>query len=460
MPTSSASSRRTGRPTCCSSTPSSAEARGLQVLIAGAGGRGAPARDGGGEDGAAGARRAGRVEDAEGDGLAALDRADAGGHPGRDARDRPAGRGQCGAARGGDPRARATGASASGSRRYRASRRRSVLDAARSGSVSVATADDARRVHRRRAARAHARRSPGMPLGLALPVPRPVARPRRRPTVGRARRRRLRRPGRARPLGAGADVVTYEFENVPVAAPLRALAAAAAAARALELGQDRLVEKELFRRLGIPTPGSASLEPTTGAAGARQDAALGYDGKGQRPASAPSEPSSASDELAEELVAFDRELSIVAVRGRDGETASGRSPRTCTATASSASHASPRRRRAAGEAEALARRAARRARLRRRARARAVRGRRHAARERVRSARPQHGPLDDRRRRHEPVREPPAGDPRPPARIDRARRTGGDDQPDRRCRARALLGCRRARPPYGKEPRPGGRSGT
>ena len=54
----------------------SAEERGLQVLIAGAGGaalagwprRRRPAR----------ARRAGRVEDAEGDGLAALDRADAG----------------------------------------------------------------------------------------------------------------------------------------------------------------------------------------------------------------------------------------------------------------------------------------------------------------------------------------------------------------------------------------------
>ena len=51
--------------------------------------RGAPARDGGGEDGAARARRPGRVEDAEGDGLAALDRADAGRRAGRDARDRP-----------------------------------------------------------------------------------------------------------------------------------------------------------------------------------------------------------------------------------------------------------------------------------------------------------------------------------------------------------------------------------
>ena len=56
----------------------SAEARGLQVLIAGAGGAAHLPGDGGGEDGAAGARRAGRVEDAEGGGLAALDRPDAG----------------------------------------------------------------------------------------------------------------------------------------------------------------------------------------------------------------------------------------------------------------------------------------------------------------------------------------------------------------------------------------------
>ena len=53
-------------------------------------------------------------------------------------------------------------------------------------------------------------------------------------------------------LADGAEVVTYEFENVPVAAAQRVGAVPAAAA--LEASQDRLVEKRLFRRLGIPTP--------------------------------------------------------------------------------------------------------------------------------------------------------------------------------------------------------------
>jgi len=45
---------------------------------------------------------------------------------------------------------------------------------------------------------------------------------------------------------------------------------------------------------------------------------LGYDGRGQRVVE--SVAVLGDDELAEELVPFDRELSIVAVRGRDGET--------------------------------------------------------------------------------------------------------------------------------------------
>jgi len=52
-------------------------------------------------------------------------------------------------------------------------------------------------------------------------------------------------------LADGADVVTYEFENVAVAAARRVGALPGAAA--LERGQDRLAEKELFRSLGIPS---------------------------------------------------------------------------------------------------------------------------------------------------------------------------------------------------------------
>ncbi|HWQ23471.1 MAG TPA: 5-(carboxyamino)imidazole ribonucleotide synthase [Gaiellaceae bacterium] len=117
-------------------------------------------------------------------------------------------------------------------------------------------------------------------------------------------------------LAAGAAAVTYEFENVPVAAA-RAVGAVPGA-RALELGQDRLLEKQLFRRLGIATARFGSVEEA-GLPALVKSRRLGYDGKGQRLVEAV-EPIGPG-ELAEELVAFDRELSIVAVRGRDGQTA-------------------------------------------------------------------------------------------------------------------------------------------
>ena len=113
----------------------------------------------------------------------------------------------------------------------------------------------------------------------------------------------------------GADVVTYEFENVPVEAAVRVGAVPGAAA--LERGQDRLREKELFHSLGIPTARFGSLEET-GLPAVVKSRRLGYDGKGQRLVDAPE--TVGDDEIAEELVQFDRELSIVGVRGRDGET--------------------------------------------------------------------------------------------------------------------------------------------
>jgi 5-(carboxyamino)imidazole ribonucleotide synthase len=115
-------------------------------------------------------------------------------------------------------------------------------------------------------------------------------------------------------LVRGADVVTYEFENVPVEAAARVGAVPGPAA--LERGQDRLREKELFRRLGIPTARFGTVRDT-GLPALVKSRRLGYDGKGQRRVEA-DEPL-AEGELAEELVAFDRELSVVGVRGRDGE---------------------------------------------------------------------------------------------------------------------------------------------
>jgi 5-(carboxyamino)imidazole ribonucleotide synthase len=115
-------------------------------------------------------------------------------------------------------------------------------------------------------------------------------------------------------LAAGADVVTYEFENVPVAAAERVRAVPAAAA--LEASQDRLVEKQLFRRLGIPTPRIEDEVETFPAI--LKTRRLGYDGKGQRLVETWEGPG--PSHVLEERVSFDRELSLLAVRGRDGDT--------------------------------------------------------------------------------------------------------------------------------------------
>jgi 5-(carboxyamino)imidazole ribonucleotide synthase len=79
-------------------------------------------------------------------------------------------------------------------------------------------------------------------------------------------------------LADGAAAVTYEFENVPVEAARRAGTIPSAAA--LEAAQDRLVEKQLFRRLGIPTARiDEEVDSFPAILKARR---FGYDGKGQR----------------------------------------------------------------------------------------------------------------------------------------------------------------------------------
>jgi 5-(carboxyamino)imidazole ribonucleotide synthase len=115
-------------------------------------------------------------------------------------------------------------------------------------------------------------------------------------------------------LAAGAEVVTYEFENVPVEAARRV--GAVPEADALEASQDRLVEKQLFRRLGIPTARiDDEVERFPALLKTRR---LGYDGKGQRLVE--TRPGSDPGQVLEERVEFRRELSLLAVRGRDGET--------------------------------------------------------------------------------------------------------------------------------------------
>ena len=135
----------------------------------------------------------------------------------------------------------------------------------------------------------------------------------------------------------GADVVTYEWEGVP-AGPLRTLAADGCVVRpsvdALEVSQDRVEEKTTFRSLGIPVADFAPVADPTELVAAVAEVGTpailktrrgGYDGKGQARVDEPGDAPDAFAELAgggalvlERRIAFDRELSIIAVRGTDG----------------------------------------------------------------------------------------------------------------------------------------------
>ena len=137
-------------------------------------------------------------------------------------------------------------------------------------------------------------------------------------------------------LARGADVVTYEFENVPVASA-RALAERAPVLPppgALEAAQDRLAERRLFERLGIPVPRYVAVDREADLPGAIEAVGLpavlkarrlGYDGKGQAVVRSPDDAGPAwetvgrAPSILEALVPFERELSVLAVRGRDGD---------------------------------------------------------------------------------------------------------------------------------------------
>ncbi|MCW2036393.1 5-(carboxyamino)imidazole ribonucleotide synthase [Xanthomonas campestris] len=141
-------------------------------------------------------------------------------------------------------------------------------------------------------------------------------------------------------FAAQADVLTFDFENVP-AASAQQLATQVPVfpnPAALAIAQDRLSEKTLFRELGIPVPEFAAIDDRAGldAALARIGAPcvlktrrFGYDGKGQFRIKTLADADAAWNALGaqaatvglivEAFVPFEREVSVVAVRGRDGE---------------------------------------------------------------------------------------------------------------------------------------------
>jgi 5-(carboxyamino)imidazole ribonucleotide synthase len=136
----------------------------------------------------------------------------------------------------------------------------------------------------------------------------------------------------------GLEVVTYEFENVPVRAA-RFLAERVPVyppAIALEEAQDRIREKQLFQRLGIPTTEFAEINngedfdravETVGLPSVLKTCRMGYDGKGQQVLRTKEDVASARQELPsvplilEKFVPFTREVSILGVRSISGEIA-------------------------------------------------------------------------------------------------------------------------------------------
>ncbi|MFW5813260.1 MAG: 5-(carboxyamino)imidazole ribonucleotide synthase, partial [Fibrobacterota bacterium] len=133
------------------------------------------------------------------------------------------------------------------------------------------------------------------------------------------------------------DVVTYEFENVP-AESVRYLTGKVPvypSPDALAVSRDRLLEKNMFRELGISTPEYAAVDSLEdlkeavskiGLPAVLKTRTLGYDGKGQAVLHSTEEIEPAWSQLKsvpcilESFVPFTREISIMAVRGRNGET--------------------------------------------------------------------------------------------------------------------------------------------
>jgi 5-(carboxyamino)imidazole ribonucleotide synthase len=136
------------------------------------------------------------------------------------------------------------------------------------------------------------------------------------------------------------DVVTFDFENVPAETAhwLAERVAVFPAPRALAVAQDRLAEKTLFRECGLDTPAFMAVDTragldcalaTVGAPAILKTRRLGYDGKGQfrirtladadAAWAALGAQAAAHGLILEAFVPFERELSVVAVRGRDGD---------------------------------------------------------------------------------------------------------------------------------------------
>ncbi|MFA5900628.1 MAG: 5-(carboxyamino)imidazole ribonucleotide synthase [Hyphomicrobium sp.] len=138
-------------------------------------------------------------------------------------------------------------------------------------------------------------------------------------------------------FAAETDVVTYEFENVPVeaAAAVERVRPVRPGLKALEVAQDRFREKSFISALGLPLPRFAAVDGPADFAAAIAEVGvpailksrrLGYDGKGQARIASADEIGAAFEAIGrapatlEALVAFKFEVSVLLVRSLTGET--------------------------------------------------------------------------------------------------------------------------------------------
>jgi len=136
-------------------------------------------------------------------------------------------------------------------------------------------------------------------------------------------------------FAADVDVVTYEFENVPAetATFLAARVPVLPDPQVLATTQDRLAEKIFISGLDIRTADFAAVaEPgeltaaieTIGRPAVLKTRRFGYDGKGQVTIRNGADPQAAWREVGgqpcilEAFVPFEREVSVIAARGKDG----------------------------------------------------------------------------------------------------------------------------------------------
>ncbi len=141
-----------------------------------------------------------------------------------------------------------------------------------------------------------------------------------------------------RDFARGIDVLTFEFENIPVQTVewAREFCEVRPAARVLHVCQHRLREKEFLDQAGIPLPGFMAVSSAGELAAAAAElglpavlktAAFGYDGKGQRkllPGDNLAEawaPFAGTGAVLEQFVQFEKEISVLVARGVDGVTA-------------------------------------------------------------------------------------------------------------------------------------------